>query len=172
MTLSYKPQEQAVRLAEKILGMKVNVLAVLDALDEETTTYRERMDSVLEGSEETILRYSSDDAISDEDLEAAEQRRDTIGNAQEQLAELDGSLRNGILSIEHHIDGKILSTLHAPSLLSEEDSRVERHAALAKVIDIASWQAMALLDFDEYADVEFLLQAQEIVYDTLQLTRK
>ena len=169
MPVSIEPNTRAVLLAEKALGMKVNVQAVLDHIEEEKRKYRERMGYVLEGAEETMLQYSLSDDVTDDALNIARRNREMIGDPEETLATIYGSIEDGIASMHEMIDGRILSTLPIPMLLANQKTREERQSAIAKMIDVALWQAMALLEFDEYTDAHLVAEANNIVSGRLHM---
>lgn len=171
MPLRYQPEERAIQLAEKALSMKVSVQAVLDAIGDEKEKYRDRMGAVLDRAEETVLRYSEDESVTDERLEDAQRDREVLGDAEDILERMYGSKERGMESMGDNIDGKVLSALQAGPLFANEETKEDREAALRKMINVAVWQAMELLEFDVYTDSGLVNQAEDIIHDRLGLTQ-
>ena len=127
------------------------------------------MGVVLDDADGTILHYSEDDRITDEKLGRAQRAREVLGDVEEVLERLYGSKERGLESMRDTVEGQVLSTLQGKALLADEGTKEDREAALAKMIDVAVWQATELLGFDVYTDAGLVPQAVDIINDRLGL---
>ncbi|MDB4979115.1 MAG: hypothetical protein JWM56_1301 [Candidatus Peribacteria bacterium] len=167
MTLRYIPDPDAVRLADRTLHMRIDMQAVIAAIEEEREKYQQKTAGLLEWTESIELEYLLTDDVDDDQLEKAQEMHEMIlsfdanKSFQTKIDHLE-TVRNAIHT-------KQFSDVTAESL---KDIPVDiQEDALHSITDIALWQAYDLLELDKYTQSYLFNQAQDIILDRLGFTK-
>ncbi len=169
MPLNYTPEARAVKLAERVLAMKISVDGVLGAINDEKEKYRRRMTSLVENAEATITHAVDDETIPERAVDRAYEHRDMFGDVEGRLEIMFGSREKGLESMRGIIDNQLLSTLQVEELLADLETTAIRKIAIVKMIDVALWQMLEVLGHDPYVDADLVTQAGHIIYDRLNI---
>lgn len=157
------PHPDALRIAERALGMKISVDAILAVIEEERDKYRQRVRGVLDASQKTIDLYGMDDDVTDEDFEEATHAESMLGDGI--LDRLYKSLTARIETVRKQIDGLLLSAMTTNVFDGVPAS--DRDSIVAKILNIATGQSLELLKLDPIEDAYLCREAKEILQKRL-----
>lgn len=172
MTSGLQPRENALRLAEKALCMKISLQACRDHVEYERETYRRRLKVINEANERRKLEHSSNLDVTDADIARIEQFEGLMGSDLDvQLDRMFGGVDAGFVAVEA-VDGKTLAASDLRGLLERSDRPRAVEYGIDTIINIALWQAYALLECNAADDAGIVPDADDLVRDRLGLPRR